>query len=97
MRKLTISVIALLMAMALAGCDQLISRNFGGETKFTLPVGTELINVTWKGASLWVLYYEPLNKTCVFAENSVSGSLQGRVTIPNCNPLALAPPTSTSP
>lgn len=85
------TILACLMALAmLSGCDQMVTRSFGGTTTYNLPAGTELVSLTWKDSNLWVLYYEAATKRCVFAEQAWAGNLEGKVIIPNCNPLQLA-------
>jgi hypothetical protein len=95
--KTTTRIITTAMALtllALCGCSQnSMTRAFGGNMEYKLPEGTQLITMTWKDTSLWVLYYEPKTKKCFFAESSGVGVMEGTVTIPNCSPAAL-PPTS---
>jgi hypothetical protein len=54
-----------------------------------VPVGQYHIATTWKEDNLWVENYDPETNSCVFSEYSKGNLLQGRVTIKNCNPLAL--------
>ena len=88
--KAFVFALAVLAIVALSGCDQVITRSLGGTTTYVLPAGAELVNITWKDSNLWVLYYEPATKSCVFAEQAYVGNLEGKVLIPNCNPLMLA-------
>lgn len=96
MRKLT-ALFALLAAISLSGCDQMMARSFGGTvTVRPLPSEAELITMTWKGDSLWVLYYLPSTKQCIFSEDSSVGALEGKAIIENCKPAALANATPKS-
>lgn len=90
MRKLT-AILALLAAtISMSGCDQMMARSFGGTvTVRPLPAEAELITMTWKGDSLWVLYYLPSTKQCIFSEDSSVGALEGKAIIENCKPAAL--------
>lgn len=74
-------------ALALVGCDQYVTRTFGGETKLEIPSGTQLVSMTWKGTDLWYLYYNPETNRCVFQESSAVGMMEGSVVIQNCNPV----------
>jgi hypothetical protein len=73
-------------AIALIGCpDQSCARNSGGSYTETLPAGRKLINVTWKGDSLWFIT-RPMKageepETYEFKESSSIGILEGTVTI----------------
>lgn len=90
MRKLT-ALAALLSLTALTGCDQMFARNFGGTVHVKpLPAEAQLINMTWKGDSLWVLYYLPSTKQCIFQEDSSLDTLEGKAIIDNCKPAELA-------
>ena len=84
--------VAALVAAGLAvlsGCEQQLARSFGGTLKADIPSGTQLVAVTWKGADLWVLYFDPRTNTCTFKENSTYGVMEGAVVIANCNPVAM--------
>ena len=74
-------------ALALVGCDQYVTRTFGGETKLAIPAGTQLMSMTWKGTDLWYLYFDPATNRCVFQESSTVGVMEGTVVVPNCNPV----------
>lgn len=74
-------------ALALVGCDQYVTRTFGGETKLEIPAGTQLMSITWKGSDLWYLYFDPATNRCVFRESSMVGVMEGSVVVPNCNPV----------
>lgn len=80
-------ILIVAVALALAGCDQYVTRTFGGETKLAIPSGTQLMSMTWKGTDLWYLYYNPETNRCVFQESSAVGVMEGSVVIQNCNPV----------
>lgn len=71
--------------------ENIAARRWGGTMTVTLPENAQLMTMTWKEDSLWVMYYEPGNKKCIFAEDSRLGLLQGDVQVKNCNPLGLKP------
>ncbi len=81
----TIKVCFLLFVLvAITGCEQTVSRNFGGSITITLKPGEKLIEATWKDDDIWYLT-EPMDsdyipKTKVFKESSVWGVLNGTVT-----------------
>lgn len=81
----TIKVMLLLFALvSITGCEQTVSREFGGTTTINLKPGEKLIEATWKDANIWYLT-EPMDsdyipKTKVFKESSVLGVLNGTVT-----------------
>lgn len=82
-------LILVALSMTLAGCEQYLARKLGGTAEHKLPAGAQLVAMTWKDTSLWVLYYEPATGRCVFEESGVIGIAEGKVIIPNCNPVAL--------
>lgn len=81
----TIKVMLLLFVLvSITGCEQMASRDFGGDMTITLKPGVKLIEVTWKESNLWYLT-EPMDsdyvpKTKVFKEIAVMGVLNGTVT-----------------
>lgn len=81
----TIKVMLLLFVLVtITGCEQTVSRNFGGSITITLKPGEKLIEATWKDDDIWYLT-EPMDsdyipKTKVFKESSVWGVLNGTVT-----------------
>ena len=83
------AVIIAAAVLALAGCDQYVTRTFGGETKIHIPIGTQLVSMTWKGTDLWYLYYNPETNRCVFQESSTVGVMEGKVVVENCNPVTV--------
>lgn len=88
MRKIT-TLALFLAAIGLAGCDQMLARSWGGTVIVKQPADTQLVTMTWKGDSLWLLYYQPSTKRCIFEEDSSIGALEGKVIIENCNPATL--------
>jgi ABC-type uncharacterized transport system auxiliary subunit len=86
-RALTVWVIALLCG-ALVGCGPDVAHNTGRSSSYKLPDNAELITMTWKDHSLWVLYFEPASKRCIFAERASLNVLDGPVVIENCTPYA---------
>lgn len=81
----TIKIILLLFVLiSITGCEQTVSRNFGGYTTINLKPGEKLIEATWKDDNIWYLI-EPMDsdyipKTKVFKESAVFGVLNGTVT-----------------
>ena len=99
MHKLQLSTLVLVAAL-LSGCDQMAARTFGGSVNLPLlPANARLISMTWKGSSLWVLYYLPDTRQCVFKEDAAGGVLEGVVTLNNCVPASFvaSPATSRTP
>lgn len=69
--------------MLLAGCDQAITRNFGGTTEIKLFPNQKLVNATWKDNNLWYLT-RAMGDTdkperVIFQESSAVGVMQGKV------------------
>jgi hypothetical protein len=86
--RLIIPTLLALSSFLLAGCtNNSAARSYGGHSSLELPEGVQLITLTWKGDSLWVLYFDPKDKSCTFTEKSSFGLMQGSITIPNCDPL----------
>ena len=84
MKKIKLLVITLILIM-FSGCQQSISRKFGGTTTIKLEPGKKLVEITWKDNDLWYLV-EPMEpnytpKTKEFIENSNLGVLEGKVII----------------
>ena len=74
------------LALSLVGCEQAVTRNFGGSMSYDIPAGTELISITWKESNIWVLYYDPQTNSCTFKESSLYGAHRsGSVVVKNCN------------
>lgn len=70
--------------------QQIFVKRWGGVMTIKVPQGQYHIATTWKEDNLWVENYDPETNSCIFSEYSKGNLLQGRVTIRNCNPLALA-------
>lgn len=69
--------------------QQVFVKRFGGVMTIRVPEGQRHIAATWKADNLWLENYDPRTNECVFYEYSKGNVLEGRVTIKNCNPLAL--------
>ena len=69
--------------------QQIFVKRWGGVMTISVPEEQYHIATTWKEDNLWVENYDPRTNRCVFSEYSKGNLLQGRVTIKNCNPLAL--------
>ncbi len=69
--------------------QQIFVKRWGGVMTIKVPEGQYHIATTWKEDNLWIENYDPKTNSCVFSEYSKGNLLQGRVTIKNCNPLAL--------
>jgi len=83
--KTLMIVLILTSVLALTGCDQWKSRNFGGSYTHELPIGEKLVNVTWKDDTLWYLT-RPMTEndkaeTYIFQADTVFGVFEGTVTI----------------
>lgn len=83
MKKLILAAFA---AMILAGCTQnMMTRNYGGESEIRLEKGQRLVEMTWKEDNLWILTepmdsdYIPTTKT--FYESSSFGMWEGKITV----------------
>jgi len=69
--------------------QQIFVKRWGGVMTISVPEGHYHIATTWKDDNLWVENYDPKTNTCVFSEYSRGNLLQGRVTLKDCNPLAV--------
>lgn len=69
--------------------QQVFVKNYGGVMAIDVPEGQQHITATWKDENLWIENYDPKTNTCHFNEYSKGNLLQGKVTIKNCNPVAL--------
>lgn len=76
-------IIVFLTVFMLVGCDQFITKEFGGECTIELSPGQRLVEATWKDANLWYLTetmdsdYVP--KVKIFKESSLLGVAEGKV------------------
>ena len=82
--------------------QQVFVKRFGGVMSIRVPEGQRHIAATWKADNLWIENYDPRTNECIFYEYSKGSVLEGRVTIKNCNPLAVqgrlpAPAPATEP
>lgn len=83
MNKKTITVLVLLFALLVGGCNY-TTRYFGGEMTVELEEGERLENVTWKEDSMWILTKQAPNikpTTYEFKERSNFGGKKGTVHI----------------
>ncbi len=69
--------------------QQIFVKRYGGVMSVTVPDGLQHIAATWKDENLWIENYDPEKNTCYFEEYSKRNMLEGRVSIKNCNPIAL--------
>ncbi|MBE9568880.1 MAG: hypothetical protein IMF14_09295 [Proteobacteria bacterium] len=69
--------------------QQIFVKHYGGQMSISVPDGERHITATWKGDNLWIENYDPRTGDCHFREYSRGNLLQGKVTLKNCNPLAL--------
>lgn len=71
------------VALMLSGCDQTMSRQFGGTTTINLPCGEKYINASWKENNLWYATHPAtageMFYTIVYRESSIVGILEGKV------------------
>lgn len=83
MKKIKLVLVIILSIIMFSGCQQSITRNFGGTTTVKLEPGQRLVEATWKDNNLWYLV-EPMEpdytpKTKEFIESSNYGVLEGKV------------------
>ena len=69
--------------------QQIFVKRYGGVMSVTVPDGLQHIAATWKDENLWIENYDPEKNICYFEEYSKRNMLEGRVSIKNCNPIAL--------
>lgn len=84
MKKLFI-IMVLLAALFLGGCEQGLTKSYGGRMEIKLDPGVKLEMITWKDDSLWYLT-RPMNddespETHTFQQSSEFGVLEGTVVI----------------
>lgn len=84
MKKLFIFM-ALIAMFSLSGCEQGLTKSYGGEMTIELEPNTKLEMITWKDDSLWYLTRpmtdEDEPETHTFQQSSAFGVLEGTVTI----------------
>ena len=83
MKKIKLVLVIILSIVMFSGCQQSLTRNFGGTTTVKLEPGQRLVEVTWKDNNLWYLV-EPMEpnytpKTKEFIESSNGGVFEGKV------------------
>lgn len=77
-------VIVLLSIFVLSSCDQVISRQFGGDVTIEVPKGQKVTMATWKNTDLFYMTedmedgYVPKKK--YLRESSTAGILESTVT-----------------
>lgn len=77
-------VIALFSIFVLSSCDQVISRQFGGDVTIEVPKGQKVTMATWKNTDLFYMTedmedgYVPKKK--YLRESSTAGILESTVT-----------------
>ena len=85
-KKLLLGTLLLGSLIGSTGCNQMATRNFGGEMTIDLPKDTKLEMITWKDDdSLWYLT-RPMTETDIaesykFQQQSEFGIFEGTVYI----------------
>lgn len=85
-KKLLLGALLLGSLIGSTGCNQMLTRSFGGEMTIDLPKDTKLEMITWKDDdSLWYLT-RPMTETDIaesykFQQQSEFGVFEGTVTI----------------
>ena len=85
-KKLLVGALLLGSLIGTTGCNQMVTRNFGGEMTIDLPKDTKLEMITWKDDdSLWYLT-RPMTETDIaesykFQQQSEFGLFEGTVYI----------------
>lgn len=84
-KKLICGVMAIFLGLSLTGCEQSMSKNFGGDMTVELEPGVKLEEITWKDNDLWYLT-RPMRddekpETHTFSESSDFGIFEGTITI----------------
>lgn len=80
MKRIAILIFSLI---ALVGCDQVLTKHYGGEMTIEVEKGYKVTNATWKEDELWY-FIEPMEhdyvpKTKILKEDSVYGIVEGDV------------------
>lgn len=73
----------ILAALSLSGCENAITRKYGGTMQVELPCNQKLMSVTWKEGDLWYLT-RPMEMSedpslLTFKEKSLYGAMEGQV------------------
>ena len=78
-------VVIIISAVFLRGCDQTITKRYGGTTSVELNAGERLEMVTWKDDQMWIqVRPRTPDETPIaheFREHSKYGMLQGKVVL----------------
>lgn len=78
-------VITAVLGISLSGCNQVMTKSFGGDMTIELEPGLKLETIDWEGDSLWYLT-RPMREdeepeTYVLKQSSEFGIFEGTVTI----------------
>jgi len=77
------TVFLALVVMLGVGCEQAVTRQFGGEMTQEIPCNTRLVEATWKDADLWFLVRTleegETPRKFIFKESSTYGAFEGTV------------------
>ena len=84
-KKLLAAILILGMAFSMSGCQQGMTKNFGGSMTLQLEPNQKLEMITWKDDSLWYLT-RPMTEsdtpeTHAFQQSSEFGVFEGTITI----------------
>lgn len=84
-KKVLILGLLIVVLLTVSGCEQSMTKRYGGSMKIELEPGVKLEEITWKGSNLWYLCRpmrdDELPETHTFQENSTMGIMEGTVTI----------------
>ena len=77
--------IAMMLGLSLTGCDQTMTKSFGGNMTIELDPGVKLQTIDWEDDSLWYLTRTMMEdeepETYVLKQSSELGIFEGTVTI----------------
>lgn len=84
--KYVVLVISILLSLALlSGCEQGMTKSFGGSMTLELTPNQKLEMITWKDDSLWYLTRpmtdDDIAETHTFQQSSEFGVFEGTLTI----------------
>lgn len=85
MKKSIAMGLLVLALIGLTGCDNTLSRSFGGTMNLKLEPNQKLVMITWKDSELWYLT-RPMKENeeaeeLVFQEKNEIGIMEGTVII----------------
>lgn len=85
MKKSIAMGLLVLALIGLTGCDNTLSRSFGGTMNLKLEPNQKLVMITWKDSELWYLT-RPMKENeeaeeLVFQEKNELGIMEGTVII----------------